>query len=313
MNIAFVLPWEQDSGPFWDLCAPIRKTGDRVEFWFPGPVPESPPPLWSPAPDFVIYGAAADGGFSSPDYGEDWDLRCRDDQLRCLERLCTERRPGLVLFPASLSGHELAVRLAARIGCGCFPETRLLFREGERLFARKKVCGSNLDWDAEIKGPSAVVTVTVRAAKKRVESRPVPRLPFWIMDYEQSGGFSAKPLESAPLIFAAGRGLGTKAACDRLRRAAGHFGAPLGFSRPAALNGWGEIDEIIGQSGLRCAAEICVAVGVSGAAAFMAGVEFVSTLIAVNPDKDAPIFRYADIGISAGAEEFIAALEGGNG
>ncbi|MDR2160085.1 MAG: FAD-binding protein, partial [Treponema sp.] len=117
------------------------------------------------------------------------------------------------------------------------------------------------------------------------------------------------PLETAPLIFAAGRGLGSGAACDRLRRVAGRFGAPLGFSRPAALNGWGEIAGIIGQSGVRTGAELCIAVGVSGAAAFMTGIESVHTLIAVNTDKNAPIFRYADTGIVAEAEEFISALE----
>jgi electron transfer flavoprotein alpha subunit len=45
----------------------------------------------------------------------------------------------------------------------------------------------------------------------------------------------------------------------------------------------------------------------------MAGIESAVTLIAVNPDKNAPIFRYADIGIIAGAEEFMNALEAKTG
>jgi electron transfer flavoprotein alpha subunit len=333
-----------------------------VEFWFPGPVPETRfsdmipsvvgrqayvqgPPLLldvqpfltqdlTPVPDLAIYGVTAGECADA----ETWDLRYQESRLRWLEGICVERRPGLILFPASQSGHELGARLAARLNCGCFPKTRTLFQEGERLFARKKACGSNLDWDAEIKALPAVLTVTggktsrinswidsktgcridsrIETGEKMpfpVEHRPAkfPRLPPWILDYEQSEAFPVNSLESAPLIFAAGRGLGSKAACDRLRRTAGRFGAPLGFSRPAALNGWGEIGEIIGQSGLRCAAETCVAVGLSGAAAFMAGIESVSILIAVNPDKNAPIFRYADIGIVTGAEEFIAALETG--
>jgi electron transfer flavoprotein alpha subunit len=274
----------------------------------------------TPAPDLAIYGVS-DGDCTD---AETWDLRCHESRLRWLEGLCAERRPGLILFPASRSGHELGTRLAARLNRNCFPKTRALFREGKRLFARKKVCGSNLDWDAEIKALPAVLTVAggktsrinsqIDAGEKMpfpVERRPAEssRLSPWILDYGVSETLPANPLESAPLIFAAGRGLGSRAACDRLRRAAGKFGAPLGFSRPAALTGWGEIGEIIGQSGLRCGAETCVAVGVSGAAAFMAGIESVSTLIAVNPDKNAPIFRYADIGIVTGVEEFIAALE----
>jgi electron transfer flavoprotein alpha subunit len=249
------------------------------------------------------------------------NIRFYENCLRWLEGLCVAQRPGIILFPASLTGRELGARLAARLNRDCFPEIRALFRKDGRLFARKKVCGSNLDWDARIRDYPAVLTVA--GGKKivqddgeetpfRIESRPMEpfSLPRWILDYERSEAFpTANPLETAPLVFAAGRGLGNKATCERLRRAAKRFGAPLGFSRPVALNGWGGIGEIIGQSGVRCGAEVCVAVGVSGAAAFMAGIEVVSTLIAVNPDRNAPIFRYADIGIATGAEEFIAALE----
>jgi electron transfer flavoprotein alpha subunit len=318
MTTAFVLPRAADSAPLWDLIVPVRKADDRVEFWLPGVSPDSlskgVPPAWSPVPDLVVCESS-----DAPHAGDDWDVRYIEGCLRRLERLCAERRPGLILFPANSGGHELGVRLAARLNCDCFPETRALLREGNRLFARRKVCGSNLDWDAGITGFPTVLTVAGKKTAGKGKAGPEPRieslpeeplgLPGWIMEYEQSEASSANPLERAPLIFAAGRGLGSRAACDRLRRVAERFGAPLGFSRPAALNGWGEIAGIIGQSGLRTGAECCIAVGVSGAAAFMAGIEPASTLIAVNPDKNAPIFRYADIGIVAGAEEFIAALE----
>jgi electron transfer flavoprotein alpha subunit len=306
---------------FRDLIAPIREAGDRVEFWLPGAAPESGPSVL-PAdwPHLVICGGEDAGAGANT-----WDIYSQESHLRWLEGLCAERRPGLILFPASLAGHELGVRLAARLKRGCFPEARALRREGERLFARKKVCGSNLDWETEITGYPVILTVAGTKAAQcggeyagessphRIEHCPAGamKLPGWILDYEQSEAFPANPLESAPLIFAAGRGLGNKAACERLRRIAGRFGAPLGFSRPAALNGWGAIGEIIGQSGVRTGAETCVVLGVSGAAAFMAGIESAVTLIAVNPDKNAPIFRYADIGIIAGAEEFMNALEAG--
>jgi electron transfer flavoprotein alpha subunit len=143
-----------------------------------------------------------------------------------------------------------------------------------------------------------------------VQSRPVQAVPpAWLMSYETLEARRANPLEDAPLVFACGRGMGSQAACERLRVLAARYGAPLGFSRPAALNGWGKIDSIIGQSGLKLRAAICVAVGVSGAAAFMAGVDSAARLIAVNPDKNAPIFKYADEGIIAASAEFMAALE----
>ncbi|MDR2247406.1 MAG: FAD-binding protein [Treponema sp.] len=378
MTFAFVLPRPDDPAAplLWNLIAPVREAEDRVEFWlFAGGISaESRPSARPPA-------------------GDPWNIRHTESRLRRLERLCTERRPDLVLLPGIPAGHELGVRLSARLNCGCFPETRALIGEGKRLFARKKVCGSNLDGDAEITAYPAILTVigkraiplqAVRAPLQVVEAPlqavqaplqvveaplqvvqaplqvvqaplqavqaplqavqaplqavqaplqavqaplqavqaplQVVQAPLqvgaepseWILDYEQSESLpSSNPLETAPLLFAAGRGLGSKAACDRLRRVAAHFGAPLGFSRPAALNGWGETREIIGQSGVRCSAEVCIALGISGAAAFMTGIESVSTLIAVNPDRNAPIFRCADRGILASAEEFIAALEAG--
>jgi electron transfer flavoprotein alpha subunit len=294
MIIAFVLPQpDYPAEHFEDLIAPVKKNDDQVERWLPLPIPEFQPPV-------------RDG----------WDTRHIEDCLRRLEGLCAERRPGLILFPASLTGHELGARLAARLDGDCFPETRALLREGNRLFARRRVCGSNLDGDMEILRFPAVITAARKktgrgGTAERIEGLPgkLSGPPAWLLDYEPSEPAPANPLETAPLIFAAGQGLGSRAACERLRRLAGHFGAPLGFSRPAALNGWGKTGEIIGQSGIRAGAERCVALGVSGAAAFMAGIESVSTLIAVNPDKNAPIFRYADVGIIAGAEEFMDALE----
>jgi electron transfer flavoprotein alpha subunit len=325
MTAAFVLPRMDFSTArlFEDLLAAVREAGDRTEFWLPGVSPNSPakdlPPARPPIPEAFVRGPS-DGGLAGEDGAKDWNIRHIESCLLRLETFYAKRRPGLILFPATPAGHELGVRLSARLNCDYFPETRALLREGNRLFARRKVCGSNLDRDAGIADFPAVLTVAVKKTTgggrgPRIESPPAepPDPPGWILEYEQSEAFPANPLETAPLIFAAGRGLGSRAACDRLRRVAGHFGAPLGFSRPAALNGWGEIAEIIGQSGLRTGAELCAAVGVSGAAAFMAGIEPASTLIAVNPDKNAPIFRYADIGIIAGAEEFIAALEGEKG
>jgi electron transfer flavoprotein alpha subunit len=308
MTIAFVLPRpDYPTEPFEAFIAPIKKSDDSLECWLAGL--ESGLELCPP-------GRNPGAGSVPPD---GWDPRFIEGQLQLLAGLWAERRPGLILFPASPGGHDLGVRLAARVGGDCFPGTRALLREEDRLFARRRVCGSNLEGDMEIRHFPAVLTVAEKPGAASGSGGALPRvstgcaappgLPAWLLDYELTEAAPANPLESAPLIFAAGQGLGSRAACDRLRRLAGRFGAPLGFSRPAAMNGWGKIGEIIGQSGVRTGAERCLALGVSGAAAFMAGIEPVSTLIAVNPDKNAPIFRYADVGIIAEAEEFMDALE----
>lgn len=247
-------------------------------------------------------------------------IAAREAALEWLAARWTEERPDILVFPAGAAGHELAVRLSARLGCACFPELRKLRRENTRLVGRKKVCGSNMDWEMTLE-PPAILTVVPRGplgtelaekAALNAEIRPEKGalFPRWLLSSEILEPGRVNPLESAPLIFAAGRGLGSAAACERFRSLAARYGAPLGFSRPTALNGWGKTGDIIGQSGIRTQAAACVALGVSGAAAFMAGIENVEYLIAVNTDKDAPVFRYADAGIIAAAEEFMNALEG---
>jgi len=113
--------------------------------------------------------------------------------------------------------------------------------------------------------------------------------------------------ERTKLLLVGGRGMGA-AGIETLRRIAQKRGGQVGLTRAAAQNGWGNIDEIIGQSGRIAAPKLCVVFGVSGAAAFMAGVEKAGTLVAVNTDPDAPIFRYADIGVIADAEKMAEIL-----
>ena len=250
--------------------------------------------------------------------GASLDIRGIEAALDWLAALWKEQKPDAVLFPASGLGHELAVRMSVRLKLFCFPEAQDLRRAGSGLWGRKKVCGSNLDWEREIPLPAALtiprrrVRFSGRLSKlEKIESGPLPlsALPRWLLSYETLEPFAANPLESARFIFAGGRGLGSAALTERLRRLAFRYGAALGLSRPAALNGWGKTGDIIGQSGVRTQAECCLAVGISGAAAFMTGIESSAYVIAVNTDAHAPVFQYADMGIIAGAEAFISAME----
>ena len=239
------------------------------------------------------------------------DICAAEATLQYLLARWAQEKPDILLFP--VEAHELAVRLSARLGCSCFPEVRDLRREGAALVGRKKVCSSNIDWEFVIE-PPAILTLSGLKQTTPGQNAECPKpdlsaFPPWLLSRETLEPRQVNPLENARLVFIGGRGLGSAAACERLRVIAARYNAPLGFSRPAALNGWGKITGIIGQSGTKLQAEVCIALGVSGSAAFMAGIETSSRLIAVNIDKNAPIFRYADLGIIAPAEEFMTALE----
>lgn len=239
-----------------------------------------------------------------------------DAMVDWLEGLYRQQAPDLLLFCGG-DGHQLAARLSVRAGCGCFPDVHTIAEEGERLALVRKTCGSHLDWMHPWDGTPLTATVTpgraaAPAALRQVSVQTVPPAqmaqPQWLLGREVLEAPKVNPLETAPRLLIGGRGLGSRAACDQLRQVARLRGFVPGYTRPVAMNGWCGLEEIVGQSGTRTSAELCITLGVSGAAALLAGIAGAKTLVAVNTDPNAPIFRHAQVGILADAPGFLQEL-----
>lgn len=104
-------------------------------------------------------------------------------------------------------------------------------------------------------------------------------------------------------MLSIGRGAADEA--DKLRALAKNMGAEVGASRALVDMDRAPYEEQIGLTGKTASPKIYIAVGISGAVQHMCAVEGAESIIAVNPDKDAPIFKYADYGIVARAEDII--------
>lgn len=104
-------------------------------------------------------------------------------------------------------------------------------------------------------------------------------------------------LSREKLVFIGGKGLGSMKNFKRLEALAKKCGAALGCTRPVAMAGWADFSKVVGISGSSLTADLCVTFGVSGSAAFSCGVEHVKKLVAINTDKNAPIFLNAQKGI----------------
>lgn len=115
-------------------------------------------------------------------------------------------------------------------------------------------------------------------------------------------------LAAARLVFIGGKGLKNNANFDKMIALAEKYHAAWGCTRAAALSGWGGYDRVIGISGESLQAEAAVLFGVSGAAPFMAGLENVKNILAVNTDRRAPVFSYADYGMETDAATLVDAL-----
>ena len=122
-----------------------------------------------------------------------------------------------------------------------------------------------------------------------------------------SGDFD---LDTAQIVFAAGRGIGNAENFARLTDCARKFGAAIAASRCAVDLGWARSDLQVGQTGKTIAPDIYVAFGISGAIQHLAGIRQAKTLIAINTDADAPIFESADYGLREDANRILQFLMG---
>lgn len=115
-------------------------------------------------------------------------------------------------------------------------------------------------------------------------------------------------LDSAKVVFAGGRGLGSRAYFEKLAACAKKCGAGLAASRLAVDMGWARNDMQVGQTGRAISPDIYIAFGISGAIQHLAGIQNAKRIIAVNTDKDAPIFSFANTGLIADARIIIDKL-----
>ncbi len=118
----------------------------------------------------------------------------------------------------------------------------------------------------------------------------------------------AVDLTAAPRIVSVGRGIKSEENLGLARELAEALDAELAASRPICDNGWLPMDRQIGSSGQTVQPQLYVAVGISGAIQHVVGMKNAGTIVAINKDKEAPIFDLADVGVIGDLFEVVPAL-----
>jgi electron transfer flavoprotein alpha subunit len=115
-------------------------------------------------------------------------------------------------------------------------------------------------------------------------------------------------LAYADVVVAGGLGLGSPENFQLVRQLASVLGAEYGCSRPLVQKGWVSSDRQIGQTGKTIRPKFYIAAGISGAIQHRVGVEGADLIVAINTDRNAPIFDFAHMGIVTDAVRLLPAL-----
>jgi len=223
------------------------------------------------------------------------------------------------VFSSTTQGKDLSPRVAAKLRTGIAPDAVALGVEGDAIVVRHPMyTGKVIGTLAITQSPALLsirlgaIAVTPNAKGGRVEAIAPAADPSQsrVRVTALAEGSKGKiDLGEAPVIVAGGRGLKSAENFKLVEQLADAFGnAATGATRAVTDEGWRPHSEQIGQTGRVVSPELYVAVGISGAIQHLAGMRTSKTIVAINKDKEAPIFKVADYGIVGDVFEVVPAL-----
>jgi electron transfer flavoprotein alpha subunit len=223
-----------------------------------------------------------------------------------------------VMLGFSAQGRDLGPRVAVRLDAPIASDVTALAVSGDTVTVKHPGYANKVVMTLTLAGPLVVVSVrpsaftAAESAKAgRVESvPPVPAPGATVRVVEVQEGAKGRPdLGEAAIVVSGGRGLKAAENFKLVEELADAFGnAAVGATRAVTDDGWRPHSDQIGQTGRQVSPQLYVAIGISGAIQHLAGMRTSRTIVAINKDREAPIFKVADYGIVGDVMEVVPAL-----
>lgn len=266
------------------------------------------------------------------EYGADRVVFCQHELLATYSTdgftsvICaviSSNKPAVVLYGATPHGRDLAPRVAARLKLGLTADcTGLEIDETRQLVQTRPAFGGNIMAsiitpynrpqtstvrpnvfpipEREATRQAVIENFRVTLTKAAIRTRVVEK------NYIEEG--CEESIENARVLVAAGRGCQKASNLELLRTLACQLGGGLAGSRAIVEQGWIPHTQQVGQSGTTVGPDLYIAAGISGAIQHVVGMSSSKTIIAINKDPEAAIFKLADLGVVGDAIEILPKL-----
>ena len=225
-----------------------------------------------------------------------------------------------MVFAASAQGKDLAPRVAAKLDVPLAADATALKVDGGELVVTRPVYSGRAFAEVTFATGPRLVSIrpnVFRAAESAkagsVETIALAADPAQarVRVRELKAASGDRPdVGEAPIVVSGGRGLKDPQHWDLLEALRDALGpqAALGASRAVVDAGWRPHAEQVGQTGKTVSPQLYFAIGISGAMQHLAGMRSARTIVAINKDADAPIFKVADYGLVGDAHEILPTL-----
>ncbi len=236
---------------------------------------------------------------------------------KVVANIAQKENAAIVVLAASQMGKEIAPRIAVKLDAGLASDCTALKVEGGDVIATRPVYAGKALLDVKVTSPTKVFTLrpNVFTASPSGGTATVEKATVGITPEDCSAVVkeikvaSGRPdVTEADIIVSGGRGLKGPEHWHLIENLADVLGAAVGASRAVVDAGWRPHDEQVGQTGKTVAPTMYVACGISGAVQHLAGMSSSKCIVAINKDKDAPIFQVADYGIAGDVFEILPEL-----
>ncbi|MEY0414699.1 FAD-binding protein [Providencia rettgeri] len=226
---------------------------------------------------------------------------------------------GLLLLPNTRRGKLLAARLGARLQAVVSNDATAVTIESGKPAIKHMVYGGLAFGQETLDSAFSIATLTsgtFEAAPSDASRNGTAQATQWVEPKQsivrtsiQKKAGSSVELDKARLVVSVGWGIGSQENIAIAKTLADTIGAEIACSRPVAENEkWMEHERYVGISNLMLKPELYLAVGISGQIQHMVGANGAQTIVAINKDKNAPIFQFADYGIVGDLFKILPAL-----